>query len=60
MSRTVTELVIETGATRADVLALVDQLVEIDGSEAVVTAENAGDTELTAGAADIILDQLNS
>lgn len=60
MTITVTDLAAELGTTRDDVLALADQLTTLDSSENVVDSEDRFEVTLTAEAADVIRDQLNS
>lgn len=55
---TVPALADELNVTRADVLALVDQLAGLDGSENVVVSEEGGAVTLTAEAAETIREQL--
>jgi hypothetical protein len=57
-NNTLSTLVQETGASREDILALVDQLVSIDGREKVVVREEGSEVEFTTEAAEVIVRQL--
>jgi len=58
MAITVAALADELGVTQDDIRALADQLVEIDGSEAVVAHEDRYSVTLTASAAETIREQI--
>lgn len=60
MTVTVDELARECGVPEEDVLALVDQLTTLDGSEEVVAGDDHGVTRLTAQAAATIREQLTA
>lgn len=55
---TVADIAREFNVTEADVLALVDQLTTLDGSENVMASEEKGVVTLTADAAAVIREQL--
>ena len=57
-SVSVSSIATETGAPEVDVLALVDQLADIDGSETVIVSDTGGRVAVTVEAADVIREQL--
>jgi hypothetical protein len=60
MSITVSALADEFHTTTADILALVNQLVGIDGEDAVVVATDRYETTITDKAADTVRDHFRA